>query len=157
MKHNILSPSQLHLGLLLLLWLVGCTPVSVPPPSSADSAKTINLAQAANLATTMQVEIRMFDEVSGDYQPTTTITDPTVIATLIAPLDQELLLQPALFCTAQYELIFQVADGQALTFNYGCVAEEGGFLQGGETPLQDQAIEPPAAFQEALTQQVGNP
>ncbi len=156
MKRKIFVPSQLRLGLLLLLWLVGCTPLSAPPPSSADSAKTINLAQAANLATTTQIEIRTLDEKSGDYQPTTTIDSP-VLNALITPLDQELPLQPALFCTAQYELIFQVADGKPLTFNYGCVAEEGSFLQGGDTPLQDQAIEPPAAFQEALAQQVGNP
>ncbi len=157
MKHKIFSPGQLRLGLLLLLILAGCTATSVPMPSSSDPTKSINLAQAANLDTTTQVEIRTLDEASGTYLPTTTITDPTVISTLTAPLDQTLPLQPALFCTAQYEVIFQVADGKALTFNYDCGDEEGGFLQGGNTPLQDEAIEPPVAFQEAFSQQVGSP
>ena len=149
---------------LVLLWLVGCTPTPASSPSSdgvttanrSDPATTINLAQAANLATATQIEIRTWEEESGAYQPTTTITDPTVITTLTAPLDQELPLQPALFCTAQYELIFQVAEGKTLTFHFACAGEEGAYLQEGETPLQDRSIEAPAAFHELLTQQMGS-
>jgi len=150
MTRNVLQPSHLLVGLLLLLWLVGCTPVALPAP--ADAA-TMNLAQVADLATTTQVEIRTLDEASDTYLPTSTISDPAVLAPLIEALNQPLLLQPALFCRAQYELVFQLADGKALTFNYGCVAETGSYLQGGETPLQDQAIEPPAAFQALITGQ----
>jgi hypothetical protein len=118
-------------------------------------ASTINLAQAANLTATTQIEVHLLDEQSADYKLATTIDDPLILSALVSEMDQVLLLQPALFCMAQAELFFQLTTGEELTFSYGCVAEdsggEGSYLQGGDTPLQDQAIEPPVAFQDLLS------
>jgi hypothetical protein len=147
MKHKTIL--TIPITLVLLSLLVGCAAGARP---GAGPAEPINLAQAANLTTTTQIAVHRFDEARGTYVLVRTIDDPAVVTAFIRELDQPLPLQPALFCTAQYELIFQLADGNALTFNYGCVGEEESFLQGGDTPLQDQAIVPPAAFQALVAQ-----
>ena len=128
-------------GVFLLLGS-GC--VAMPAPGSAtttdSTAATINLAQAAQLTTTTQLTIRVYDEAAGDYRAAPPITDPDTIAAVVHALDQPLPLQPALFCTAAYELIFQRADGTTVLFSAGCTGEGEHFLQGGDTPLQDQAV-----------------
>lgn len=146
---------------LLMLLLTGCMANGVIDAETAPvngaaggDIGSINLVEVANLAAVTAVDVHKFDETSGAYLPSVTIDDPTTLIALIESLDQPLSLEPALFCLAAYELIFHFEDGAPLTFNYGCVAEEGGFLQGGDTPLGDHSIEPPPAFQELLSEQI---
>jgi len=131
-----------------LLLFISCT--AQGPVATRSDTGSLNLVAAANLAATTRIEVQSLDETSGVYLPLATIDDPTTVAALIESINQPLALQPALFCMAAYELVFHFQEGDPLLVNYGCVAEEGGFLQGEGTPLGGQSIEPPAAFHELL-------
>jgi len=107
----------------------------------------INPVEQAGLngATEIQVLELNMDAATG-YVHRLTISDPEVIAQIVAALDVQLKLGPRARCLAWYTLRFRLADGSVQEFGLGCDAENPTFLRGGQDFWQDQDAEPPTQF-----------
>ncbi|MSP12521.1 MAG: hypothetical protein EXR62_06140 [Chloroflexi bacterium] len=135
----------------LYLLVVGCTG---PPGISGQSGGSLNVAQAANLAQTTQLEIaeRAKAPQTG-FTPRLTITDKPTISQLVAALDKNLPWGPLARCLGQFRLSFRLASGQVQEFEYFCegAANPGAsFLRGSQPFWQGQQVQPPAEFEQSI-------
>jgi putative hemolysin len=112
------------------------------------AAMAVNPVQQAGLDNTVEIEILELNmDASTSYISRLTISDPDVVAQIVAVLDADLPLGPRLRCPDWYRLRFYLADGSMQEFGIGCSAESPTFLHGGQDFWQDQdgAIPPQLA------------
>jgi hypothetical protein len=135
-------PKQLHLAALALL-IVG-SGVIVAACQTGDS--WINVVQKAGLESTTRIEIlKSTSESPTNFVMMTTINDSATIQELVEELDRRSALGPPAACLPQYQLRFQLADGQVEEFDYYC--EDGtSFLRGSQLFWRMQEIQPPTEF-----------
>jgi putative hemolysin len=118
----------------------------------------INLVELAGLADTVDIEIleSAAVEFSG-YVHRLTISDPDVVARIVAALDVEIQLRPVVedaLCPGWYLLRFRLADGVVQEFGYGCDAGDTSVLRGVQGFWQGQDAEPPVQFSMLIQEQL---
>jgi putative hemolysin len=118
----------------------------------------INLVELAGLVDTVDIEIleSAAVEFSG-YVHRLTVSDPDVVARIVAALDVPIQLRPVVedaLCPGWYLLRFRLADGVVQEFGYGCDAGDTSALRGLQGFWQGQDAEPPAQFSLLIQEQL---
>jgi putative hemolysin len=105
----------------------------------------VNPAQQAGLGDATEIEVlELNTEASTGYVSRVTVSDPDVIAQIVAALDEDLRLGPRVRCPAWYKLRFRLADGTVEELGLGCSAENPTFVRGEQDFWQGYDGELPA-------------
>lgn len=105
--------------------------------------QAINIVGLANLRTTTAIEMRRRDG-TGEFVLKNTVTDPTVIKTIVDVLDVPVLPEPAATCTEVFRLVFVTSTGDQ---TIGAICGGNSRLIRGEQPFwQGQDAEAPPEF-----------
>ena len=171
-QQQVVAPTQTPIPLIaptlpapLPTETAACTPQFIvgsfmlEPQRITHAAGTIvNLAKLG-LEQTQSIEIGMYNsEISvSSYLYQHLINDPVLITRLVKTLDSDITVQQALECIEAYELTFNLADNQRVTFGYECsgqpaaltrgLSEDGSMAIGGSIPVS-------AEFKEMLVPQI---
>ncbi len=154
--------NRLYLGLLPLLslpFIVGCRP---QPSSGAGDAQRpsqdaaqqdgpgLNLVTLADLDQTARIDVlrqeKGDDCTSACLEELFTITDVETVHTLVEALDGDLHLRPRAHCPASYMLVFHLATGRLVEFDYACEMASPSFLRGGQGFWLGQDVIAPDTF-----------
>jgi putative hemolysin len=93
----------------------------------------VNPAQQAGLEDTIEIEILELNmNASTGYVSRLTISDPDVIARVVAALDVDLRLHARARCPSWYRLHFRLVDGSVEALDLACDAENPTFVRGGQ-------------------------
>ena len=128
-------------------------PADTPMPET-----WINLVDLAGLADTVDIEIleSAAAKFSG-YVHRLTISDPDTVAQIVAALDVQIRLRPAVEdarCPGWYLLRFRLTSGAVQEFGYGCAAGDASVLRGLQGFWQGLEAEPPAQFSMLIQEQL---
>jgi putative hemolysin len=132
---------------------------STDEPTSAPAEEAwVNVVEQAGLDGAVEIEILELNvEAATGYVHRLTISDPEIVAQIVAALDVKVQLRPVVpgaLCPAWYMLRFRMADGSAQAFGYGCYAGDASVLRGEQDFWQGRDAEPPAWFSDLIREQL---
>ena len=137
--------------------LSACVPI-VPgegKPQIDLPSGSVNVAQAANLTQTTEIDIGVFDTTAATpYPSAATVSDPAVIAEIVGLLDQEVPVGPAATCMEAYRLRFRLADGVVQEFDYFCEPDGSILSNDSVSELKGKSVQAPAELAVIIRKQI---
>ena len=148
--------SLLRFCLVLLACFVGLIACR---PATPATGPAINVYAAADLGQTTRIDVLQRED-GQDSTPANTkqlvsITDRQAIQALVGALDEELQLVQRASCPGFYTLVFHLADGSQVEFDYACQMMSPAFLRGGQSFWQWQEAVAPDSFNQLLSNYLG--
>ncbi len=125
------------------------TPMPTPEPTSMPEARDgVNLVEALGLDATTRIDILnlMQPPAAGGNADADAITDPAMLAKIIASLDVALPLRERTPCDAVFVLRFRLEGDKPQEFDYGCNPGAPDFLRGYQSLWSGQEALTPASF-----------
>jgi len=91
----------------------------------------INIVDEAGLAQTQKITVLKLDpDAPVSHQPMNFISEPAVVAEILASLNSDVHLMPRARCPAPFTLRFHLADGTFQEIGYACELQTPSFLRG---------------------------
>jgi len=117
--------------------------------------KYINLADEAGLAGTTEIQIFERTEAAMALEVYRgAITDPDVIASLVAALEVNIPPIDRQECADHYRLVFRLADGSDVEFGYACQLATPSYIGGEQTFWQERVVIAPDSFNSLMAEQL---
>lgn len=152
-----LQKQHVLLYILIVSILVACVPITPgesKPQISAPSG-SVNVAQAAGLAQTTEIDIGVFNTTAAaPYPSAATVSDPAIIAKIVGLLDQQLPVGPTAACMEAYRLRFKLTDGSVQEFDYFCEPDASLLSNDSVTELKGKSIQAPPELATIIEQQL---